>query len=475
MSETQGDPGLAAFARTLRLPLAELPDPLPMTPIPSGSVFDASVTPPGSKSLTNRALLLAGLATGESVLRGALIDADDAQVMLAALRRLGAAVDTSAGEVRVRGVGGRWRVGAGGAVIHLENAGTATRFLAAAALAGDGPVTIDGSARMRERPIGGLADALEQLGARVEFLGKPGCPPLRITPPSAGGAKPTKVRLRGGESSQFLSALLLVGPFLEHGVRVVSEAPPPSAPYVDMTLRLLRRLGAHDVGGSTDFADVHVGSSVSSRLGPFKGFTVEIEPDASGATYFWAAAALRAGCACAAPGLGRESLQGDVRFAAVLARMGARIAEEGGAVRVAGPARGGLINTEFDMADMPDAAMTLAAVAALSAGPARITGLATLKVKETDRLSALATELSRAGAGVRAGADFLEIEPGPARAGPIEFETYKDHRMAMSLALIGMACPGVAIRDPGCVAKTYPRFWADLGGVYSACRSAAVP
>ena len=298
---------------------------------------------------------------------------------------------------------------------------------------------------------------------------------MRITPPGASGAKPTKVALRRGESSQFLSALLLVGPFLEHGVRVVSEAPPPSAPYVDMTLRLLRRLGAHDVSGSTDFAEARVGSSVSSRLGPFKGFALEIEPDASGATYFWAAAALRPGCACSTPGLGRESLQGDVRFAAVLARMGAGIAEEGGAVRVSGPARGGLRNTEFDMADMPDAAMTLAAVAALSAGSARITGLATLKVKETDRLSALAAELGKAGAGVRAGADFLEVEPGPAPAGPIEFETYKDHRMAMSLALIGMSRPGVAIRDPGCVAKTYPGFWADLAGVYESCRSGEAP
>ncbi len=446
---------LSAFLGALRRPLRDMPGDLVMRPLPRA--FDAAITPPGSKSIANRALVLALLDAGETTLVNVPEDADDIAVTLGALPALGAHIERLApGRFRVAGVAGKPR---GGASLDLHNAGTATRFLAAVALLSPEPTTIDGDARMRQRPIGELADALRALGASVEFLGAPGFPPVRIAGPAVPRRIPASIMFGRTQSSQFISAIMLVAPFLPGGLDVRTGDNPTSAPYIAMTRRMVERFRPS------------AGSPGAPR-------TFTIEPDASGATYFWAAAAITPGARCRVPGLTREGLQGDVRFVETLARMGACVDYEQIAVTVSSPPAGqGLRAIDTDLSDMPDAAMTLGAVACFADGPTTIRGLRTLRVKETDRLAALQTELTKTGARVeiiRAPAsdgspdEALRITPAPlsAPAPPVEFDTYNDHRMAMSLALIGLRRPGVLIRDPACVAKTYPSFWRDLASLY---------
>ncbi len=458
-----------AFARALRRPLAELPEALPMLPL--RAPFRVEMTPPGSKSLTNRALLLAALAKGESVLRGALLDADDARRMIDALRALGATIEErprvkGPPEVRITGVGGALR---GDVSLDLGNAGTATRFLAAAALLARGPITIDGDARMRQRPIGQLAGAVRSLGASVEFLQDDDRPPLRITPPES--IRESKITLPTTASSQFISALLLIAPWLPRGITIEIEGEVTSPSYIVMTLELLRSLGARDVSASDDLRALRVGP------GSLAPFTLDIEPDASGATYFWAAAALCSKSSIRIPGLGRDSVQGDARFPSVLAAMGAIVGRSEKATGVAAPEGESLLHgVSVDCSTMPDAALTLAVVASLAQSRSELSGLRTLRVKETDRLTALQTELSRIGVTIDVvsarGDEALVIHPPrggvdcSGESEPVAFDTYDDHRMAMSLALIGLRRPGVLINDPACVAKTYPTFWADLARLY---------
>lgn len=464
------------MARALAAPLASLPDPLPLPAL--RGAFDATITPPGSKSLTNRALLLAALAGGESTLRGALTDADDAMVMVEALRALGVGVALSGDVVTVRGCGGRFAARAPVA-LHLGNAGTATRFLAAAALLCDAPVAIDGDPRMRERPIGALAQALAALGARVEWLGREGFPPLRVTSAGAAGSAsaPSEVRIASAESGQFVSALLLIAPFLPKGLTVRVDGAPTSPPYIEMTLRLLRRVGV-EATWSEDLCEMRVAPMDRSRPSPLRdGLSLDIEPDASGAGYFWAAAALTPGAACTTPGITPDSLQGDARLVDLLVSMGATVERGVSGVRVRGGAA--LRAIDADLSGMPDAAMTLAALACFAEGVTTLRGLRTLRVKETDRLEALRAELTKLGASVEVigatGDEGLRIAPpsravSAGRAGdspPIEFETYQDHRMAMSLALLALRRPGIRIRNPSCVAKTYPRFWADFASLFT--------
>jgi 3-phosphoshikimate 1-carboxyvinyltransferase len=451
-----------------------------------------SIRVPGSKSLTNRALLLAGLASGESVLRGALVDADDARRMVDALRVLGAGVtvDETQREVRVLGVGGRWRVPAEGVTLNLNNAGTATRFLAASVLASPAPITIDGNARMRERPIRELTDVLHALGCGVEFLGNPNCPPVRLTPPRVGDAG-AGLRAQFGttQSGQFISALLLLGPFLAEGrgitLRLTGEV--TSASYVRMTLGLLARLGA-SVQTSEDLSLIRVSAErgASAGEGPGgmlpAGFELSIEPDASSATYFAGAAALVPGLAVRLEGLGARSLQGDAMFAQALARMGVPVAFEEDAIVVGGASWDGRLSPILaDMSDMPDAAMTLASVAAFASvdgagGASILRGLRTLRVKETDRIAAMQAEFAKIGVRIEAnvGGDAGSITITPPDGGVacgadverVEFATYDDHRMAMSLALVGLRRPNVVIREPGCVGKTYAGFWGDWAGLW---------
>lgn len=448
----------------LSRPLDELPDPLPI-PAVTGA-FDAAVRPPGSKSLTNRALLLASLAAGESTLRSALVDADDAEAMIGAVTRLGAAVSRDGDTLRVVGVGGRWRPRPPADEVRLDarDSGTAARFLAASSLLSPVPIVIDGSDRLRQRPIGELADALGRCGARAEFLGRPGCPPIRLTPPAA-LPRAAALTLPTTLSSQVISALLLVGPWLPGGLTLTLEGEVTSRSYVAMTTGLLDRLGA-TVRTTRDLGVVRVGPPGVAE--PFAPFDYAVEPDASGATYFWAAAAIVPQASCRVRGIGTHSLQGDAAFPGLLERMGVEVRrdESEPAISCRGPAA--LMPVLADVGEAPDAAMTLAAVAAFANGTSVIRGLRTLRLKESDRIEAMRAELAKVGVrvDVRGDSDAVTITPpdgGVAAQGtPLVFDTHDDHRMAMSLALIGLRRRGVSIADPRCVSKTYPRFWSDL-------------
>lgn len=452
----------------LRRPLDDLPDPLPIPTlaVSRGSARQA-IRPPGSKSLTNRALVVAALAEGESELHGALIDADDAARMIEALGGLGVPVEVAeGGVVRVRGAAGGLR---GGCTIHLNNAGTATRFLTAAACLADEPVTIDGNARMRRRPIGELLDLLRGLGVTIDELGEPGCVPVRVHPHRPDGGS---IRIGRTASSQFVSALLMLAPWMPVGLRCEFDAPPTSESYIRMTLGLLEQVGARGVAMVRDASGLLRSASVGPH--PLRGFRLEVEPDASGATYFWGAGAMVPGLVCEVDGVASGSLQADADFVELLARMGATVLRGARSTTVAGQDR--LRGIDADLSNMPDTAMTLAAVACFAEGPSTLRGLRTLRVKETDRIEALRTELARVGATVEvlseAHDEGLRITPPPGgvdtrpSAPPVMFDTYDDHRMAMAMALIGLRRPNTSIRDPRCVSKTYPTFWADLARLY---------
>lgn len=471
-------PGPSTAITLLAQPLRTLPDPLPIPTL--SRPFEVSIRPPGSKSLTNRALLLAALAEGTSTLRHALIDADDAKVMIRAVESLGAKVTPDPSDpttLRITGVGGRWRLPPGGTKLDLHNAGTATRFLAATALLtppGSAGITIDGDERMRERPILELGVALEGVGARVEYLGKPGCPPLRVSVPDSPAGLRWIVTLGTTRSSQFISALLLVAPLLPKGLEVELCGTITSEPYVDMTVALLRRVGIHnEVLHGTDERSPAPMCLIRHKPQRLLAFDLDIEADASGASYFLAAAALVPGARCRIEGVpATGSMQGDAGFSAVVQAMTGIAADADSLASTGSPT---LRAVNADLSGIPDTAMTAAVLACFADGVSTLHGLRTLRVKETDRLAALQTELGRIGARVEIlseqwrgeNDEALRITP-PTSMGehPVTFQTYKDHRMAMALSLIGLRRPSVFIADPGCVAKTYPTFFADLAKVY---------
>ncbi len=426
------------------------PDTLPIVPLTRPPRCHIRV--PGSKSLTNRALVLAALASSRpqasdtvSTLTGAL-RSEDTEVMIDCLGRLGIAVDCDwpAARLTVPARGGEISVAA--ADLFVANSGTTMRFLTAMVCLGHGRFRLDGVPRMRERPIQDLLDALLQLGVRISSEQSNGCPPVVV---EADGLLGGHVRIRGDISSQFLSGLLMAAPLARADVLIEVDGPLVSWPYVAMTLELMRQFGVEvEISGRQRF---HVPGRRS-----YGARSLLIEPDASAASYFAAAAAITGGQVELAD-LGRGSLQGDIRFLDVLGRMGCQVKQERGGMMVCGaPLRG----IDVDMNDISDTVMTLAAVACLAEGPTTLRNVAHIRHKETDRLAALATELRHLGAGVQETADGLAIVPQPLHGA--EVETYNDHRMAMSLALIGLKVPGVVIRNPGCVAKTYPGFFADL-------------
>lgn len=458
----------------LTRPLPDLPDPLPVPPIrqrPGDAPLRARVTPPGSKSLTNRLLLLAAMCEGESVLRRPLLEADDAQRMLAALARLGVACTIEGDTAHIRGVSGCWQPDESPLTLDLNNAGTATRFLSAAALLSPTPITITGNERMRQRPIAELVTSLRQLGAKIEHTGDASCPPITITPPAE--FTTTSLEIPTTQSSQFISALILIAPWLPRGLTLKLTGQVTSASYVRMTLALLERLEV-ECRTSADLSVIQIPPA------PPRAFSIDVEPDASGATYFWGAGALIPGASVSVPGLDASSLQGDTKFPDLLARMGAKITEtpatptKPGSISVSAPDQ--LQPIIADMSDMPDAAMTIAVLAAFAPRRSVLTGVRTLRVKETDRIAALQNELSKIGVTVHADErddpDTITITPPEGgldlsdTAAPVTFDTYDDHRMAMSLALIALRRPNVRINDPGCVAKTYPTFWQDLATLY---------
>ncbi|MEX1073520.1 MAG: 3-phosphoshikimate 1-carboxyvinyltransferase [Burkholderiales bacterium] len=390
---------------------------------------------PGSKSISNRVLLLAALARGETEVRG-LLDAEDTQVMRAALGKLGA------------------RLSAKRAELFLGNAGTALRPLTAVLALAGGEYRLSGSPRMHERPIRDLVDALRALGARIDYLGAEGFPPLAIHPGRIAAGQ--TVSVRGDVSSQYLSALLVALP-LAGGGTIEVEGDLISKPYVEITLNLMQRFGV-EVRRSAWRRFVVPGTAYVS---PGK---VLVEGDASSASYFLAAGAIAgaiSGLAGGGPvrveGVGRASIQGDVRFTEVLEAMGARVALGEGWIEAEGHAP--LRAFDLDLNHIPDAAMTAAAMALFADGPCVVRNIASWRVKETDRIAAMATELGKLGAGVEAGADYLKVVPRALASG-VALDTYDDHRMAMSLSLAALGGVRVRIKNPDCVAKTFPGYFA---------------
>jgi len=410
--------------------------------------IDAVVTVPGSKSYTNRALVAAALADGESALQNAL-RSDDTLYMIEALRQLGIAVEEAGdGNIRVRGCSGE--IPSRSAQLFVGNAGTAMRFLTAALTLGSGSYTIDGDERMRKRPIQDLLDGLSQLGADVRTINETGCPPVRI---NAHGLQGGTVHMPGDKSSQYFSAILLAAPYARGDVEVIADGPLVSKPYVEMTVSLMRDFGAD--------AECTDGAMRVRAGGHYRPTDYLVECDASAASYFFAAAAVTGG-RVRVVGLSTASLQGDIRFVDALAQMGCEVSE--GKTQDGLPfveVRGGhLKGIEIDMGDMSDVSLTLAAVAVFAEGPTRIHNVENMRIKETDRVAALAAELRRIGQRVEELRDGIVIHPRPVT--PAKIETYNDHRMAMSFAVVGLRAPGIAIRNPSCVSKTFPDFFRKL-------------
>ena len=417
---------------------------------PLGHPVDAEVAVPGSKSVTNRALLVAALADGASTIKNALFS-DDPYYLMESLARLGFDVraDREAGEVRIAGRGGK--IPRGDVEVFVGNAGTVARFLPPALALGPGPYTVDGVPRMRERPIKDLVDAMRGLGAGVGYAEEDGRFPLVV---GGGGLAGGRTVVRGGGSSQFVSGLLMAAPYADAPV-VLDVEGRESWPYVGITQDVMRRFGV-EVEASEGLARLAVGR------GPYRACAFEVEPDASAASYFLALAAVTGG-RVRVPGLGSGSSQGDLRFAGVLGEMGCEVELGGDHVEVRGPAR--LRGIEVDMGSFSDTMMTLAAIAPFASSPTTITSVGHTRHQETDRVSAVVAELSRLGVGVEEWDDGLRVWPGPLR--PAVVRTYGDHRMAMAFAVAGLAAPAptVTIDDPGCVTKTFPGYFRALDGL----------
>jgi 3-phosphoshikimate 1-carboxyvinyltransferase len=432
-----------------------LPDPLPIEPL-AGPV-DATVALPGSKSLTNRALVCAALAAGESRLRHAL-RADDVSAMQHGLRALGIEVRVGGDpehlddDVQVLGCGGR--PPATVAIADARLSGTTSRFLLPVAALAAGTIRVDGALPLRARPMGPSIDALRALGVTVTEVGAPGHLPVDVSDgPVAGG----DITVPGDASSQFLSGLLLAGPAMRTGLTVRVEGTLVSRPYVDMTVAVMAAFGVQ-----VDRPDDHTWRVEPQTYVPT---TYRIEPDASAASYAFAVPAIVGGTV-RVDGLGSGSLQGDVAFVDLLARMGARVEQTATSTTVTGTGR--LQGIEADLSAISDTAQTLAAVAAFADGPTRITGIGFIRKKETDRVRAMVTELQRAGIDATEEPNGVLVRPAPIR--PATIETYDDHRMAMAFALLGLRAPGIAIADPGCVGKTFPGYWAMLASLRDTTR-----
>lgn len=409
----------------------------------------ATVRVPGSKSITNRALVLAALShpAKGSELRGVL-QSEDTEVMMDALRMLDIRVRTIWPDRVVhvrRGVFGRV-IPAEAADLFVANSGTSMRFLTALVSLGRGRYRIDGVSRMRERPIEDLLEALRQLGVRASSEQHKGYPPVVI---EANGLDGGHVRIKGDVSSQFLSALLMAAPLARSEITIEVAGPIVSAPYVTMTTAMMQQFGVEvETDGSSYFR-------VPTRPW-YDARTFDIEPDASAASYFFGAAAITRG-EVTVTGLGSSSLQGDIRFVDVLEAMGCRVVRRPDGYTIAG---GPLRGIDVDLNAISDCLMTLAAVACFANSPTTIRNVGHVRHKETDRLQALATELRKIGPKVEEFSDGLTIIPAALHGAVID--TYNDHRMAMGMALVGLTIPGIVIRNPACVAKTYPQFFEDL-------------
>ncbi len=422
------------------------PSPLPAPP-------STRVSVPGSKSHTNRALLVAALAEGTTRIDNALFS-DDSQYLAQALTNLGfeVSLDQAAKIITVQGLGGK--IPAAQADLFIGNAGTAARFLTAMLTLGHGEYKIDGVDRMRQRPIGDLVSALNQLGAAVSGQRlavsnqRSICPPIAIT---ASGLPGGMTSIRGDISSQFLSGLLMVAPFAQSAVEITVDGPLHSKPYIDLTLEVMADFGV----------EIQREGYERFRVTPQKYRTpgkYAVESDASAASYFFAVPAICGGWVEVA-NLSRAARQGDIAFLDVLERMGCTVSEVSGAMRVSGPER--LTGAAVDMADISDTSMTLSAIAPFAETPTTIRGIASSRFKETDRVAATVAELRRLGVQVDEHPDGLTIYPCK-NIRPAYIRTYDDHRMAMAFALVGLKVPGIEIENPGCVAKTFPDYFEVL-------------
>ncbi len=413
--------------------------------LPITHPLNAAVRVPGSKSLTNRALLIASLANGTTQLTNALFS-DDSRYFARALQTLGFDIqlDEVAHTMKVTGLGGK--IPAQNAQLFIGNAGTAARFLSAFLTLGNGEYILDGEPRMRERPIRDLVDSLSQLGAKLETAND--CPPVKII---ANGLPGGKTQIAGDISSQFLSALLMVAPYAQNEIEITLSTDLNSKPYVDMTLAIMRDFGVDVERNGYQSFTIH--PNPYSLISNYS-----IESDASAASYFFAAPAICGGTV-KVENISRKSVQGDIGFLDVLSKMGCVVEEVDNSILVT--CRSSLIGLDIDMRDIPDTAQTLAAIAPFANSPTRIRGIASARVKETDRVSATCTELKRLGVQVEEHEDGMTIYPCKIFK-PANIQTYNDHRMAMAFSLIGLRFDGVTIENPACVSKTFPNYFEVL-------------
>ena len=402
--------------------------------------LQTTVTVPGSKSYTNRALLIAGLADGECRLEKPLVS-DDTKYMIRALKAFGIPVQEEKEAFLISGKGGK--LSASNKDIFIGNAGTTMRFLTTFSALAPGKTRLGGDERMRERPLADLLDCLTQMGVKAVSANGNGCPPIDIE----GGEVPGgEVQLAGDKSSQYLTSILLSAPYFKNDTYIHIQGDLTSKSYADITLDIMKTFGVHVDNESYQRFKVKAGDR-------YKAQTYRVESDWSSASYFLAAAAVTGG-EMTLTDINPHSVQGDAQFTSVLEKMGCRLEKRSHSLHFKGnPLRGITIN----MNNMPDTVQTLAVIALFAKGETVIQGISNLRIKETDRISALANELSRLGAKVETGEDFLIIRPGDYKGA--EIETYNDHRMAMSFAVAGLKIPRVRIKNPTCVEKSFPDFF----------------
>lgn len=416
---------------------------LPIRPLIQS--LHATVRVPGSKSLTNRALLIAALADGTTRITNALFS-DDSRYFANALKTLGFDVQLAEESLEITVTGLSGKIPAKQAELFIGNAGTAARFLSAFLTLGYGEYILDGEPRMRERPIGDLIDALHLLGVELEATNN--CPPVEIF---ASGLSGGKTKIAGNISSQFLSALLMVAPYAKSPIEIEVTTQLNSKPYVDMTIAIMQDFGIH--------VERDEYKSFKIPIANYKAqITYPIESDASAASYFFAAPAICGGTV-RVENISRNSKQGDMTFLGILEQMGCRIRAEDNSIEVTGTSL--LKGVDIDMRDLPDTAQTLAAIAPFAASTTRIRGIASARVKETDRVHATCVELERLGVRVDEHEDGMTIYPCD-EIRPATIQTYNDHRMAMAFSLIGLRVDGITIENPSCVSKTFPKFFEAL-------------
>lgn len=410
--------------------------------------FKCTIHVPGSKSITNRAMLIGALADGRTILHNALFS-DDTKYMADALKSMGISVvtDEGRGRIEINGAGDRLHQ----VSCHLGNAGTVMRFLPSFVSVKGGEVILTGIERMKERPIGQLVDMLNALGAEVSYLEKEGYPPIKV---KSNGLNGGKIRVKGSISSQFISSILLNAPYAGGDISIEIEDDLVSKPYVDITIGVMQDFGVKVENREYKYFNIKSGQRYQE-----KEYTVE--SDCSSASYFFGAAAIAQGD-ITVRNVSPNSLQGDIRFVDILERMGARVERGEDYVRVVGKKLKGI---SVDMNDISDVAQTLAVTALFAEGPTEIRNVYNMRLKETDRLAALKKELEKIGAGIIEKKDGIVINPAE-QYKSADIDTYNDHRMAMSFALAGLRIPGLRIKNPGCVSKTFPNFFEEFEKMY---------